>query len=167
MSTIAINRKSLVSGLLINISAVLLVYFIPTLSHLLNFPLYLIEPMRIMVILAVLHSDRRNAYFLAATLPLFSYAISAHPVFYKMLLISAELLLNVWLFLLLKDRIKNNFAAMATAIVASKVVYYLLKAIFIYFALIESGLFSTPVWIQLLTTAIFSAYAFLVFRSRK
>lgn len=167
MSTIAVNRKSLVSGLLINISAVLLVYFIPTLSHLLNFPLYLIEPMRIMVILAVLHTHKRNAYFLAATLPLFSYAISAHPVFYKMLLISAELVLNVWLFLLLKDRIKNIFAAMTTAIVASKIAYYLLKALFIYFALIGGSLFSTPVWIQLLTTAIFSAYAFLILRSRK
>jgi len=164
MSTLVVARKPVISSILINSAALLLIYFIPTLSHLLNFPLYLIEPMRLMLILAMVHGDRRNAYLLAATLPLFSFAISAHPVFYKMVLISAELTLNVWLFFMLRERFRNNFAAMVSAIILSKVAYYLLKAIFISAVLIVPGLFSTPIWIQLLTTLIFSGYAFLVLR---
>ncbi|MDY0101331.1 MAG: hypothetical protein RBS07_00225 [Lentimicrobium sp.] len=114
-----------------------------------------------MVVLAMVHGDKRNAFILAATLPLFSFAISAHPVFYKMLLISAELSLNVWLFYVLKERMRNNFMAMISAVVLSKTAYYLLKSVFISAALLGAGLFSTPVWIQGLTTILFGAYAFI------
>ncbi len=161
MNAIATPRKTMISSILINLTAILFIYFTPALSHLLNFPLYLVEPMRIMVVLAMVHGDKRNAFLLAATLPLFSFAISAHPVFYKMVLISAELTLNVWLFYVLKERMRNNFTAMISAIVLSKAVYYLLKSIFISSALLGAGLFSTPIWIQGVTTILFGAYAFI------
>jgi len=122
--------------------------------------------MRLVLILAMLHSDKRNAYLLALTLPLFSFAVSAHPVFYKMLLITIELTLNVWLFFLLSSKIKNNFIAMASAIVLSKTAYYILKAVFVSLTLIGPGLFATPIWIQIITTLIFSGYAFFVFQKR-
>lgn len=165
---IALNSKSIpINNLILNSAALLLIYFTPALSHILYFPLYLIEPMRLVLILAMLHSDRRNAYLLALTLPVFSFTVSAHPVFYKMLLISAELTMNVWLFFMLSSKLKNNFAAMLSAIVLSKVTYYLLKSGFIYFALIGTGLFSTPIWIQAVTTIIFSTYAFIILRNSK
>jgi hypothetical protein len=157
----ATSQKTMINSLIINSVALLFIYFTPALSHLLNFPLYLVEPMRIMVVLAMVHGDKRNAFILAATLPLFSFAISAHPVFYKMLLISAELSLNVWLFYVLKERMRNNFMAMISAVVLSKTAYYLLKSVFISAALLGAGLFSTPVWIQGLTTILFGAYAFI------
>jgi hypothetical protein len=160
MYVIATPRKTMISSIIINSVALLLIYFTPALSHLLNFPLYLVEPMRLMIVLAMLHSDKRNAFILAATLPLFSFAISAHPVFYKMLLISAELIINVWLFYALRERMRNNFTAMISAIVLSKAVYYLLKSLFISAALLGAGLFSTPIWIQGITTLVFGAYAF-------
>lgn len=161
MNTMATSQKTMINSLIINSVALLFIYFTPALSHLLNFPLYLVEPMRIMVVLAMVHGDKRNAFILAATLPLFSFAISAHPVFYKMLLISAELSLNVWLFYVLKERMRNNFMAMISAVVLSKTAYYLLKSVFISAALLGAGLFSTPVWIQGLTTILFGAYAFI------
>lgn len=154
--------KPVINSFIINAAALLLIYFTPAISHLLNFPLYLAEPMRLMLILAMVHGDKRNAYLLAVTLPLFSFAISAHPVFYKMLLISAELTLNVWLFFMLRNRLKNDFAAMLSAIILSKLAYYLFKAIFISVALIGPGLISTPIWIQLLTSVLFSGYVFLM-----
>ena len=165
---LAVNTRPLaINNLVLNSAGLLLIYFTPALSHLLNFPLYLIEPMRLVLIVAMLHSDRRNAYLLALTLPVFSFAVSAHPVFYKMLLISAELSLNVWLFFMLRNKFRNDFAAMLSAIVISKVAYYLLKFGFIYFALIGTGLFSTPIWIQVVTSFIFSAYAFMILRNSK
>jgi hypothetical protein len=167
MYVIATPRKTMISSIIINSVALLLIYFTPALSHLLNFPLYLVEPMRLMIVLAMLHSDKRNAFILAATLPLFSFAISAHPVFYKMLLISAELIINVWLFYALRERMRNNFTAMISAIVLSKAVYYLLKSLFISAALLGAGLFSTPIWIQGITTLVFGAYAFIAFRGRR
>jgi len=166
MSTASLSRKALSNSIIINAAAILLIYFTPALTHFLNFPLYLIEPMRLMLVLAMIHSDRRNAYLLALTLPLFSYAVSAHPVIYKMLLITAELLFNVWLFYTLRNRMKNTFAAMASAIVISKSAYYGLKAIFISAALVGPGLISTPLWIQVITTLIFSGYAMLFFKNK-
>jgi len=166
MKAVTITKPVLINSIIINSIAVVLIYFTPALSHLLNFPLYLIEPMRLMLILAMVHSNKQNAFLLALTLPLFSFAISAHPVFYKMLLISAELSLNVWLYYLLLKTFKNNFTALLTSILISKVAYYILKAVLIYTLLLEPGLFSTPVWIQLLTSLVFSAYAFLVLRGK-
>jgi hypothetical protein len=166
MKATAISKPLAINSLIINSMALLLIYFTPTISHLLNFPLYLIEPMRLMLILAMVHSDRRNAYLLAITLPVFSFAVSGHPLFYKMLLISAELTLNVWIFYLLKDKFKNVFASMLTAIVLSKVAYYLLKALFIFTALIGPGIFSTPLWVQIITSLAFASYAFLIINKR-
>ncbi|MEA5110088.1 hypothetical protein SDC9_18118 [bioreactor metagenome] len=166
MSTASLSRKAITNSIIINTSAILLIYFTPALTHFLNFPLYLIEPMRLMLVLAMIHSDRRNAYLLALTLPLFSFAVSAHPVIYKMLLITAELLFNVWLFYTFRNRMKNIFAAMASAIIISKAAYYGFKAIFISLALIGPGLISTPIWIQLLTTLLFSSYALLLLKNK-
>lgn len=164
MNVIVSSRKTMISSLVINSVALLFIYLTPAISHFLNFPLYLVEPMRIMIVLAMVHGDKRNAFFLAATLPLFSFAISAHPLFYKMLLISAELTLNVWLFYVLRERMRNNFTAMISAIVLSKAFYYLLKSLFISTALLGPGLFSTPIWIQGITTIVFGAYAYVALR---
>jgi len=81
------DRKSLA----LDFIALAIIYFIPTLTHLFSFPLYYIEPMRIMVILAIAHTTKRNAYLLALTLPLFSLLVSGHPILYKSLLMSVEL----------------------------------------------------------------------------
>ena len=166
MKAVTITKPVLINSLIINSVAVVLIYFTPALSHLLNFPLYLIEPMRLMLILAMVHSNKQNAFLLALTLPLFSFAISAHPVFYKMLLISAELTLNVWLYYMLFKAFKNNFTALLSSILISKVAYYILKAVLIYTLLLEPGLFSTPIWIQLITSLVFSTYAFFVLRGK-
>jgi len=150
----------------IDLAALAVIYFMPALSHMLAVPVYFIEPMRIMLILAIAHTGRRNAYLLALTLPLFSFVISAHPVFLKSLLISVELVFNVWLFFILVKYIRNNFAAMAAAIIGSKLFYYALKFRLLSAALLQGSLVSIPLYIQLLTTMVLSAYIFLIFRKR-
>jgi hypothetical protein len=166
MKAITISKSETFNSIIINSAALLLVYFTPALSHLLNFPLYLIEPMRLMLILAMVHSNRQNAFLLAISLPLFSFAVSGHPVFYKMLLISAELTLNVWLYFVFLRVFKNSFTAMLSGIVISKVAYYLVKAVLISLAVTGPGLFSTPIWIQVITTLIFSGYAFAILKKK-
>jgi len=152
---------------LIDILAILCVYFIPTLSHLTGVPFYLFEPMRVFIILALLHSNKTNAYVLALTLPLFSFAIASHPYFLKSLIISVELVLNVYLYHLLVQKKVSGYASIIISVISSKLAYYLLKFALIYFMFIQSELVSTPIYIQLITTVVFGFYAFLILPKNK
>lgn len=158
-----VNYKSII----FDIIALAVIYFVPSLSHLFNVPIYLVEPMRIMLILAMVHTNKTNAYLIALTLPLFSFLISSHPNIYKGLIMTIELLLNVWLFFEISKRISNHFAAMISAIIISKLIYYLMKWALINFAIIESKLFSTPIYLQIITTVIFSGYVFIILNRKK
>lgn len=159
LSLSKLNTRSIV----LDIFALAFIYFVPTISHLLNVPLYLVEPMRIMLILAIVHTTKKNAYIIALTLPLFSFLISSHPNIFKVLLITAELILNVWLFFELTKR-TNQFVAMLTSILLSKVFYYLIKFALISFAVLQTGLISTPIYLQLITSVVFSGYLFFIIR---
>lgn len=162
LTTTKTNLRSIIFDFL----ALLFIYLVPTFSHLLSFPLYLIEPMRLMLIIALVHTTKRNAYLIAFSLPLFSFLISGHPMALKTGLISLELLLNVWLFFKFSEIIKNKFAPILISIVLSKVFYYAIKFAFISFALLSTNLISTPIYIQLITTFVFSGYLFLVLRRK-
>ncbi len=167
MASIALTSKKTIGYVIFDILALAFIYLVPTISHMLSFPLYLIEPMRIALILALVHTTKRNAYIIALSLPLFSYLVSAHPVFYKMLLISGELVLNVWIFYFLLGKTKNAFLSIIGSIIACKAIYYMAK--FVAVALIFNsgeGIISTPLYIQLATTIVFSVYLGLMFRRR-
>ena len=155
-----INIKSI----LFDIFAVAFIYFVPALSHLLSLPVYLIEPMRLMLILALVHTTKQNAYIVAITLPLFSFLISGHPVLPKMALIAFELSLNVFLFHLLLNKFKKAFLPVVFSIIGSKLFYYIIKYGLIQFAVLKSGLISTPIYIQLIMTLVFSAYLFSFYK---
>ena len=164
----AINERVTVSkSLIIDIIGLAFIYFIPPFSHLLSFPRYLMEPMRVMLIIAIAHTTKRNAFIIAFTLPLFSFLMSAHPVMYKSLLITFELVLNTWLFYFLSKRLKNYFAAMVTSIILSKVVYYAIKYLLISGSLLDSDLISTPIYLQVIVMLLFSGYLYLVLSRRE
>lgn len=158
--------KQNVRSILFDIAAIAFIYFVPAISHLLSLPVYYIEPMRLMLILALVHTTQRNAYLIALTLPLFSFLISAHPVFPKMLLITFELGLNVFIFFALVNKFKHTFFPILISIIASKLVYYGIKFGLIQLAILKSGLISTPIAMQITTTLIFSVYLFSLFKKK-
>lgn len=166
MNTTGINyfSKQNFKSAFFDIAALAFIYFVPAISHLISLPVYLIEPMRLMLILALVHTTKQNAYIIAVTLPLFSFLISAHPVLPKMILISFELVLNVFLFYLLITKFKNTFFPIIISIIASKLVYYVIKFGLIKLTLLDSGLISTPIPIQVITALIFSSYLFSFYR---
>ncbi len=168
MNTVTTTRLSNATwkGILIDFAALAFIYFVPSLAHLLNFPVYMIEPMRLMLILSLAHSTRNNSYLLALTLPLFSLLVSSHPEFPKMLVITAELVLNVFLFFAFSARMKNAFLAMFTAIIISKVFCYLLYLVFFPMAFFLSEASPVFLLIQVLTSAVFSFYVFVILRRR-
>ncbi|MFP4528899.1 MAG: hypothetical protein ACLFQX_10135 [Candidatus Kapaibacterium sp.] len=160
------GRNRTVATAILDLFAFTLILSIPAISHMLSFPVYLLEPMRIVLILAILHTSRRNAYMLAVALPLFSVLTSGHPVIYKAGLIAAELSLNVWLFYLLARLVKNKFAVMGIAIVSSKIIYYAVKFALISAAVLEGDLIATPLYLQALMAVALSGYAYLMMRNR-
>ena len=137
-------------------------YVIPAVAHLYAFPVYYFDPMRVILLTGLLlTADRRNAYILAVTLPLFSFLVSGHPVFPKNLLIMAELAANVAFFAWMGKRIKSVFAAMLLSIICSKVLYYALKGVLVSTALLDMSFISTGLGYQLLVAVgIAAAFAF-------
>jgi hypothetical protein len=119
-----------------------------------------------MLVLSIVHTSKRNAYFLALLLPLFSFLISAHPQIPKMFLICSELTLNVWLFQMLREKISNNFISMFLSIVVSKIYYYLIKLLLLSFTLLSGELFSTPLFIQLSVGIILSLYVYITVKEK-
>ena len=137
-------------------AALLFIYLVPTLSHLTAVPFYLIDPMRIAVLGALLATKNwKNALVLAVTLPLFSSAIGMHPVFPKCLLIAVELAANVLLFVWLARKLNAGIAAFIS-ILCSKLLYYGLKAAVLYAGLLQMELISTGLWIQFAVAVLIS-----------
>jgi hypothetical protein len=102
-----------------------------------NFPLYVIEPMRIILIITIIFTNKANQYFFAIILPLISFFISGHPPIPKTLIIVCELSLNVAFFWLLEKKIGNIFLSIALSIILSKISYYIIKYIVFSFILRE------------------------------
>ncbi len=165
--TLGIKQQKLIGSLLVDLSALTVIYLVPTFSHLIGFPLYLIEPMRIMLILAMVHTNKTNAVIIALTLPVFSFLISGHPVLPKMMLIAAELLVNVVIFYFLTKKLNKVFPAILLSILLSKLMYYGLKFSLIQLAFLDSGLVSTPIYIQVIMTFVLSGYLYLFLRKQE
>ena len=161
-NTTAIQSQSTISkSIILDIVALAFIYFLPALSHVGNYPLYLIEPMRIMLIVAIMYTSKRNAYIIAFTLPLFSFILTHQPVFYKTIILTIELVFNIWLFYQLSEKWKNYFAAIITSILASKAVYFVLLYGLVNLQLLESDLISTPIYFQLILTLVLSSVLFI------
>jgi hypothetical protein len=166
MKEIALTKNNKIVAVIYDFIALTLVYLLPSISHMFNISLYLIEPMRIVIILSVLHTNRVNAFILAATIPIVSFLISGHPLLVKGLIMSAELSLNVYLFTLFMSKRMNPFLVAVLSIIASKIFYYIA-----FFSVSSMGLLpvrpdSTPYLSQILVTLAFGLYAWLMLRGK-
>jgi len=150
------NEK--IKSIILDIFALTAIYFMPTIAHMFSLPVYLIEPLRIILVLSIVHTNKANAYILALSMPLFSFLVSGHPVFFKMLMISGELALNVWLFFFISKRVSNKFVSMFGSIVISKLFYYVVQFIFISAALLTAEEVEHPIIPQIIVSVVLSAY---------
>ncbi|OGI11548.1 MAG: hypothetical protein A2Y40_08650 [Candidatus Margulisbacteria bacterium GWF2_35_9] len=153
--------------ILIDFFALVFILLMPAVSHLTRFPIYLIEPMRIMLVVSIIFSSRYNAYALAIMLPLFSFLVSGHPAPVKMVIIIAELLINVWLFLRLAGYTKKSFIAMALAILISKVFCYLLYWMVLSWSFVVEESSLVFILAQLILTTVLSSFIGIVTTKRR
>ena len=136
---------------------------IPTVSHLLTVPLYMLNPMLALLLAGLLLGrDWRNALLLAVLMPLVSCLVVGMPVAPKMVCMMAELAAVVTLFDVLSRRWAVLPSVMA-AVLAGKVVYYLLKALVIAPAV----LVGTAWWLQLGAVVLWCGLFVLVYRQKK
>jgi hypothetical protein len=169
MAAIAGNKAAGIG--ITDAAALLFVFAVPALSHLTAVPFYLLDPMRLAVLGALLVTRNwKNSLALALAVPLFSMALSGHPAFPKCLLIAAELSVNVLLFIGIarlsgRSGISRPVGVGVSAflsIIISKLFYYGLKAAVLSAGMMQSELVSTALWIQLaLAAALSLAFAFL------
>jgi hypothetical protein len=150
-----------------DILALLVVTFIPALSHLIAIPVYLLDPMRIILLVSIVYTSRRNVYLLAFALPFLSFLISAHPYFVKSLLITSELMINAFFFFYLLKLFKNSFTAAIISIAISKVYYYIMKLSLIGVGLISTELVSTPIILQAIVAVSISVFLWFFFKKEK
>lgn len=153
-----------VRTLLINAGAVGLILGIPAIAHVTGVPVYFIEPMRVALVISIVFTSRLNAYVLAMVLPLVSYLVSGHPFPAKMMIITAELVLNTYLFIMLFSKTGKTFISMLLAILLSKGACYLLYWIFLggMFVAEEAGILFIA--IQLVVTVCLSTVTLLLSR---
>ena len=154
MNVIALNTRKI---LLTDVVIFLIIYMIPTLSHLLSFPLYHLDPMRIAVLGSVIFlSDKKNGYVLALTLPIFSCLVGGHPIILKSALIAIELTLNLVFLFGLEHKFKLRAFNVFLSIMLSKCVYYILKFAAISSGLLHGDLFATNIALQIVVAVVIS-----------
>lgn len=153
--------------LLIDLLAVGFILLIPAMSHLTGIPVYFIEPMRIMLVIALLFSNRYNAFVLAILLPVFSFLVSGHPAPVKMLIISAELLLNAWLFTVLFKTMKRPFLSMLSSVLMSKIFCYAMYWIFFTRTFLAGESQTIFLISQLVVALVLSLFTAVVVTKRK
>jgi hypothetical protein len=162
------NTKTVSKSMIFDLVGISFVYFLPALSHLFALPLYYLDPMRLMLILAMVHTNRTNTIVLGLTLPIVSFFITSHPVFLKAGIISMELAANIFLFYWLIGKNYTVLLSAAISIIASKLLYYLIKDLCINFGLLDSPLVTTPISFQLAMTVLLSIYMwFVIVRFKK
>jgi hypothetical protein len=156
------------STVITDISALVFVGLVPAASHLFKIPVYYIEPMRVMLVLALLYSSRFNAYALAIVLPLFSFLVSGHPAPLKMMIIMAELLLNAWLFLYFYQKTSRSFLSAFGSIILSKIFCYVMYLAVFSMAFVKAEAEMTFLLAQVILTLLLSSLVwFISYRRNK
>jgi hypothetical protein len=166
MSAVLASWHRYRTPVLIDIALLAALYLLPTLSHMMAVPLYKLEPMRIALVVALLFTQRANAYLIAWTIPLASFLLSGHPELFKAMLIGIEYSVLVAAYGFLAERRKwSPFPALVVAILAGKLVYYGLKALSLNAGLLEGNLVSTPLQTQaILAAGTAAVFAFVLHR---
>ncbi len=120
--------QSITRILVADVLVILCFYITITVAHILPFPLYKLDPMKIIVLVTVIYSTRWNSVAIAAALPVLSFLSTGHPVFPKFLIMSSELM--VFAFVLSSFRIRQlkGIISFLSAVLISKILYYMIKS---------------------------------------
>lgn len=153
----SLARTALVDAL------VLVSFYLTTVfAHILPFPLYKLDPMKILVLITVIYSKRGNALGIATALPILSFLSTGHPVFPKFMIMSVELIVFAFVFGTLAQRKSSGLVVFLGAVLLSKGAYYLIKAGVIALGFLDQTLISTDFYTQIQALVILGAVYFVI-----
>lgn len=161
-----IKSQDVRKRLLLDIVALCVVFSVPKIGQYTHLPFWMIEPMRLMVVLSIAHATKANSYLLALALPVFSWAVSGHPEFIKMLVMTGELAVNVFLFYFIIKEIQSIFQSMIISIALSKVLCYVCYLVFFSQVFIQEETEPSYLIAQVISTLGFSLYVYWVSRKK-
>jgi hypothetical protein len=141
---------------------------IPALAHLVPFPLYYLDPMRLLLLVSYLFTrNQGNSLLLSVGIPIFSTLVTGHPTVAKALLIAVELLVNISILPMVLERWKLPvLLTVFGSIVVSKCAYYIAKALFMRCGLLDGKLIATDLYAQVLTAGAISCAFALLYRRK-
>lgn len=150
------ERKSIVRLAVVDAALLTVACLIPTMSHMLAWPLYVLNPMLALLLAGILLGrDWRNSLILAVLLPAVSCLLVGMPTAGKMVCMMAELAVVATLFGLLYKQWKA-LPSVIVAILGGKVVYYALKAIVIAPSVLVETNWTVQLFAALLWGGLFS-----------
>lgn len=165
---LSLSQRDMVRIVIIDLLLYVSVYFIPIISHITSFPLYLVEPMRLMLFALIFitpHSNN-NHYWIAFTLPLVSFVFSGHPLFLKSIIMSLELVINVAVLHALINK-TPMFLAVLISVLVSKVAYYMVKLVLIFFGVLNMEIISTRIGWQIGVALLLALIGELINKKQK
>ncbi|MEE9190627.1 MAG: hypothetical protein V3U16_07645 [Candidatus Neomarinimicrobiota bacterium] len=153
MNTITVEKNSAVlNELLLILVASVTITLVPTVSHLINIPLYKLNPMHWIIYVFCLSQTRRNGSILVLSiaLPLVSFLTTGHPVLFKAILMGVELFLYGAIFhILYQSRNKGMFNAFIISKLIGITIYYTGKSIFVMREYISGPIITVPLISQI------------------
>lgn len=100
-------------------------------GHKFDCPVYFFEPIRLLVTLSIFILNKRVTLLYAFILPIFSFLIFGHPVFFKMMIMILEMEITVLVFLFFKSKNIPLWLSMLITINIGKLFYYIIQFFFI------------------------------------
>lgn len=160
---IATKTNPIVKYAVLDTVLVTLACLVPAASHLFAVPLYVANPMLVLLLAGMLFGrDWRNALVLAVLMPLVSCLLTGMPAAGKMVCMMAELATVATMFGVLSRRWKV-LPAVLVSVVAAKGVYYGLKAM----VLAPAVLVGTEWWMQLGAVVLWSGLFAMLYKKFK
>ena len=145
------------------------VVLIPTISHLIDLPLYKVNPMHWIIYLFCLSNTRSisSITILSLSLPLISLLTSGHPALPKAGLIGMELFIYGSIFNAFYHR---KYMGLFGTYIFSKtvgiIIYYAMKSIFLKNGLLMGSLISGSIYAQLVVSIGIIAVLYMISRSK-
>lgn len=174
MNNVLSKKTTIARTAIIDAALLAAACLIPTLSHITALPLYMLNPMLLVLLAGMLAvRSRTNAFLLAVLLPVVSMLAVGMPTPTKALCMAAELLTIVGAYTAMQHLWKAaatrpcaSFAAIVAAMLCGKGVYYALKALVIAPAALVTTPIGTQAVVALVAAALFCTAQYLI-ASRK
>ena len=174
MNNVLSKKTTIARTAIIDAALLAAACLIPTLSHITALPLYMLNPMLLVLLAGMLAvRSRTNAFLLAVLLPVVSMLAVGMPTPLKALCMAAEMLSIVGVYPLLQrlwraaaTRPWASFAAIVAAMLCGKVVYYALKALVIAPAALVTTPVATQAIVALVAAALFCSAQYLTTRGK-